>query len=300
MKNNMIINSRDMQYFIACHEQGSFRKAGLWLGTQESSVSRRIRVLEDQLGATLFHRYGGGVGLTLAGERFLLRARKILQDIMEATAEASSFRRRADGLISIGLSCSWTSGFLIDLLAEYRHHHAKVDIRLVEGNPADHVAALRNSQIDIALLAFPLDPMGFQTASLWSDNLLLALPVDHDLAAKEEIGWEDVAGEVFLTTDWANGHQVSAHLSRSLEKLGQHPELCFQSVSSDGLLPLVAMKWGVALRIDANPIRYPGVIYRQLSGERIPYGAVWLSKNSNPALEPFLRIARRKSRLIGS
>ena len=61
---------RHLRYFVAAAEHGSFRKAASALGIRESAVSRRIRDLEDHLGASLFQRHNGGVILTLAGQRF--------------------------------------------------------------------------------------------------------------------------------------------------------------------------------------------------------------------------------------
>ncbi|WP_243395851.1 LysR family transcriptional regulator [Sphingomonas oleivorans] len=69
---------RHLRYFVAAADHGSFRKAGAALGVQESAISRRIRDLEDRLGASLFHRHSGGVFLTQAGQRFLRQARRAL------------------------------------------------------------------------------------------------------------------------------------------------------------------------------------------------------------------------------
>jgi DNA-binding transcriptional LysR family regulator len=64
-----MIELSQIRYFLAAVEHGSFRKAASGLGIQESTISRRIRDLEDQLGASLFIRHNGGVRLTVAGQR---------------------------------------------------------------------------------------------------------------------------------------------------------------------------------------------------------------------------------------
>lgn len=74
-RNEQSIELRHLRYFIVAAEHGSFRKAGAARGVQESAISRCVRDLEDELGASLFNRYNGGVRLTFAGERFLRRAR---------------------------------------------------------------------------------------------------------------------------------------------------------------------------------------------------------------------------------
>ncbi|RVD68003.1 LysR family transcriptional regulator [Mesorhizobium sp. M4A.F.Ca.ET.029.04.2.1] len=77
------IELRHLRYFVSAAEYGSFRKAAAPLGTQESTISRRVRDLEDRVGASLFHRYSGGVRVTVAGERYLGHARKVLKHIWD-------------------------------------------------------------------------------------------------------------------------------------------------------------------------------------------------------------------------
>ncbi|ULJ76706.1 LysR family transcriptional regulator [Rhizobium gallicum] len=77
------MNVRHLRYFVAASEHGSFRKAAVALGVQESTISRRIRDLEGSLGSALFHRYSGGVRLTVAGQRLLSKARKVLRYVNE-------------------------------------------------------------------------------------------------------------------------------------------------------------------------------------------------------------------------
>ncbi len=75
------IKLHHLRYFVTAAEYGSFRQAGRALGIQESTISRRIRDLEDQLGASLFHRNASGVRLTIAGQKYLPQARTALQHI---------------------------------------------------------------------------------------------------------------------------------------------------------------------------------------------------------------------------
>lgn len=72
---------RHLRYFIAAAEQRSIRRAARLLSVEPSTVSRRIRDMEDDIGTALFIRGHGGVMLTQAGERFMPRARKALNQL---------------------------------------------------------------------------------------------------------------------------------------------------------------------------------------------------------------------------
>ncbi|WP_163160135.1 helix-turn-helix domain-containing protein [Bradyrhizobium uaiense] len=65
-----------LRYVIAAADNGSFRKATIAIGVQESAIGRRIRDLEDEIGAALFVRGSSGVRLTHAGQLFIARARR--------------------------------------------------------------------------------------------------------------------------------------------------------------------------------------------------------------------------------
>ncbi|MEW6256312.1 MAG: LysR family transcriptional regulator [Pseudomonadota bacterium] len=97
------IELRHLRCFLAAAEHASFRRAGTALGIQASSVSRRIRDLEDQLGVSLFQRHNGGVRLTVAGEKFKARARAIIEQVSEGVVDNSVIGCGVDGRIRIGL-----------------------------------------------------------------------------------------------------------------------------------------------------------------------------------------------------
>jgi DNA-binding transcriptional LysR family regulator len=64
-----------VRYVLAAAEKRSFRQAAIDLGLWESTISRGIRDLEDEIGVALFIRHPGGVRLTNAGSKFLSHAR---------------------------------------------------------------------------------------------------------------------------------------------------------------------------------------------------------------------------------
>ena len=107
------MNFRHLRYFIAASEHGSFRKASAALGVQESTISRRVRDMEDGLGSALFHRHSGGVCLTVAGQRLLSRARKVLRYVNEGAEIVDAVGRAKEGHLRIGIFSSLASGFLV-------------------------------------------------------------------------------------------------------------------------------------------------------------------------------------------
>ncbi|WP_118137611.1 LysR family transcriptional regulator [Oceanicella sp. SM1341] len=291
------IELRHLRYFVAAAEQGSFRKAAKALGMQESAVSRRLRDLEDMLGASLFQRRTTGVLLTVAGQRFLVRARTALKSVHQGANEVAGIGRSEEGQIKIGIFSSLASGFLHELLNSYDRAHAGVSIDLINGNPAEHVAAVRQLRLDVAFITGTAAWRGCDTMHLWSERVFLVLPLQHTLAQLDEIEWTDVSGERFIISDSAPGPEIHDFLMQRLAELGRHPEIEAQSVGRDNLMTLVAIGRGLTLTSEATTAaQFPGVVYRPIQGEVLPFSAVWSPHNDNPASRRLISMARQMAK----
>lgn len=297
MERSHTVELRHLRYFITAAEHGSFRQAAAALGIHESAISRRIRDLEDDLGVSLFQRHNSGVLLTLAGQRFLRRARKALQQIGEGARDVAAIGRSEDGRIKIGIFSSLASGFLSDLLRTYDKAHSKVQVDFVDGNPADHIAAIRQLRLDVAFITGTTEWSGCETDHLWSERVFAVLPDEHPLAHRKELTWADLTGESFIVSDIAPGPEIHDYLVQRLARLGHHPDVQPQYVGRDNLLPLVALGRGLTLTSEATTAaQIPGVSYRPIAEERLPFSAVWSPKNDNPACRRLLSLARSMAR----
>lgn len=289
----LTIELRHLRYFVATAEQGSIRKAGTVLGLDHSAVSRRIRDLEDHLGASLFNRHRGGVCLTLAGERFLLRARRALRSIGDGERDVSAIGRSEEGLIRIGIFSSLASGYLTDLLQAYSGRHSRVRIEFFDGDPAEHIAAVRHVRIDVAFVTGTAERAGCDMAHLWSERVFAVLPECHHLATKTELDWRDLSHERFIVSDIAPGPEIQDYLVQRLADLGHRPDIELQAVGRDNLLPLVALRRGLTLTSEATTAaHFPGIVYRPIRGESLPFSAIWSPVNDNPSMRRLLSMAR--------
>lgn len=292
-----MIELRHIHYFVAAVEQGSFRKGARLLNIQESAVSRRIRDLEDRLGASLFHRHSGGVALTVAGQRFLRRVRIALQQIEDGINDVAAIGRSEDGMVKIGIFSSLASGFMFDLLKTFDEKHPRVSVELIEGNPAVHVAAIRQLQLDVALITGTGDWPGCETEQLWTEGVFAVLPTEHGLAKQQKVRWRDLAEETFIVSDGAPGPEIRDYLVQRLADLGRHPNIHPQYVGRDVLLSMVAVGRGLTVVSEAaTGAQFPGIVYRQIVDEVLPFSAIWSRKNDNPACRRFLSLARTLSR----
>ena len=288
---------RHLRSFVAAAEQGSFRKAADRLQVQESAISRRIRDLEDQIGASLFIRHTGGVALTLAGQRFLTRARSALSQLDEGAREVGSIGRSEVGHLSVGLFSSIASGFVSRLFAAYDDKYPNVEISLCEGSAMHHLLSINKSQLDLAFTIGNRQPHSLDAHELWREQVFAAVWDEHPLGAKSELSWSDLALEEFLVRPGGPGDEVREYLSLRLSQIGRQPRFRLQNIGRYSLLGLVASRRGVApMLASETAISIPGVIYRPIAGEILPFFAIASPKNDNPAARTLLSLARTLSR----
>lgn len=288
---------RHLRYFIASASLGSFRKASDVMGVQESTISRRVRDLEDQIGASLFLRHSGGVSLTLAGQRFLGRARLALDQLDEGAREVAAIGRSEAGHLNVGVFSSLASGFLSGLFKAYDEKHPSINIDFVAESAAHHLVSIDKFQMDIAFTIGNQYEHPYDAAHLWSEKLFVAFQDSHPSCSKRELRWSDLIKERFLIRPGGPGEEVCGYLARRLGNIGHRPQCWVQNIGRYSLLGLVASGRGVALALESETmISIPGLTYRPVVDEVLPFFAITSPKNDNPAARTLLSLARSMSR----
>lgn len=288
-----LVEFRHLRHLVAVAEHGSFRKAGAALGLSQSAISRCIAQLEDEIGASLFHRHPSGVSLTFAGKHFLSVARKTIRIVGEGKNEVGAVGRGEIGCVRIGIYCSIASGFLTDLLQHYSDKHNDVRIELLHGSADEHVVSVRKLRLDVAFLPMPLNKPDCECSPLWSERLFVALPARHPLTFNDTLDWKALVDETFVVSQAAAGVEIDTYLSQEILGTGKRPIIQVQAVGLDNILALVAMSRGVTLVCEAmTAALYPGITYRPILGEVLPISAVWSARNDNPAFRRLLSLAK--------
>lgn len=284
---------RHLRHFITAAEAGSLRRAAEVLGLQESTVSRSVRDLEDQLGASLFLRHPSGVTLTLAGQCFLHRARQALVQLQKGWEEVAAIGRSENGILRIGIFSTLASGFMGDLFRAYDVHHSSVHIEFVDAEANEHAASIRSFDIDAAFVIGRFQWAECDSLHLWTETVFIAFPEGHPLTRNEEVTWQDLVDERFLVRIEGSGGEVREYLRRRLAVLGRRPLINAQRIGRSSLLGLVASGRGVAPATQSETvISVPGVVYRPIAGETLPFSVLFSRRNDTPAFRALLSLAR--------
>lgn len=293
-----VMDLQSLKWSLAVADSGGFRKAAERLGVEQSAVSRRVRKLEDGLGVSLFHRGPQGVTLTVAGRDFVRTVEHALAVLSAAAKDAGLAGAGQRGRLRIGLSAAFVGDFLMTLLEGFRGAHPSVWIEMIEGDASDHVQALTDRRLDVAVLPDGMTVAGLDMSELWRDDLVVILPENHPSASQDLVALSSLEGEQLLTGEGDLGAGAMSRLRQTSVSAG----FSISVMHAGAALLSAQVKLGLGLavmgRSTAGLCLPPnGVVQRPLEAENdaTVYSAAWSHGNDNPALRRFVSAARRLS-----
>lgn len=170
---------RHLRYFAMIAEEGHMTRAAERLGLQQPPLSMQIKALENQLGTPLFIRHSRGVSLSNAGQIFLVKAKRILEDVAALELQMSRAAKGVLGTVDIGFTASaGAHAFLPLALQRCRQEFPEIDLVITE-TPAV-VEMVVAGRLHFGLLRVPASaPEGVKFETLFREKLVVALPVTH-------------------------------------------------------------------------------------------------------------------------
>lgn len=181
----MDVHGRDLRYFVAVAEELSFTQAAARLFVSQPGLSKQIRMLEQQLGAELFHRDRRSVRLTAVGEALLPQARAVLVAWSAAEAAVARARDEERQRLVVGMSTSPGRGLLPALRARLLAAHPEARPVLRQVDWTDPTAGLADATTDVAFVWLPLPEQArYRCVVVAEEPRLIAFPRHHPLAAR--------------------------------------------------------------------------------------------------------------------
>jgi LysR family hca operon transcriptional activator len=190
---------RHLRYFVAVAEAGSLTVAAARkLHTSQPSLSRQIRDLEDELGAQLLTRRARGIELTPAGRAFLDHARVVLSQVEAAAEAARRVAHPSKPCFTMGFLTGHELRWMPEALRILRDELPNIDVMISSQYSPLLADGLSKGKIDAAFLRREKGVPGLAFRLLVKEPLVVILPSDHHLAARQVINPGDLVGETFV------------------------------------------------------------------------------------------------------
>ena len=244
-----------IECFLSVVKNGSFTLASDEIALSQSSLSKHIHKLEDELGVRLLDRNTRSVALTKGGEEFIKHARAIQEEYegMLYDLQAYSNRKR----ILIGSIEHMSKVGLTTPIASFLDSHPSVDIRIRQGDTVLLMDMLMGSKIEVAFIAHIINPFTnvsnvsrysmeyYSLFTLLYDEYYLIVNRSHRLAGQEVVHWDDLAREKLVLL--GSKYSLNAVVTDVFRHLGISPHIVFESDEVDTILGLMKENYGVTL-----------------------------------------------------
>jgi len=277
------MNFRDLNYLVKVAELKHFGKAAQACFVSQPTLSMQVKKLEQELGVVVFERSNKHVMLTPIGERLVQQAKNMLQAMDELHRLAKNSRDPYAKTLRLGVIPTLAPYLLPSLIQHIKTKFPKLSLQLYEAQTSLLVQKLKNAELDLILLALPIEQDGLTSYELYQEPFYLAVPCDHPLATEKKISLKLLAAQELLLLE--DGHCMREQALDVCRLAGASEQQNFRATSLETLRQMVNIGSGITLIpkmavrdddkkvvylpfLEPEPIRQIGLVWRSTSVEK--------------------------------
>ena len=289
-----------IEYFVVLADELHFGRAADRLHRSQPPLSRQIRMLEEELGVTLFMRNAQRVTLTEAGRTFLHEIRPILARIRHAATAAQRAATGELGQITVGVTGSAMFGIVPTILKAFRRSHAGVSVELRQSPKGEQLNALRERRLTIGFVRSLTQDEELAHDLILEEPLVVALSRENALAAQPALRLKDLAAQGFVLYRGQSSPSIADQIVHFCQQAGFSPRVVQEAEDMQSAAALAALDMGVTLvAASLQQMQLRDLVYRPLLGTgpqpMTRLYAVYRRDDPSPALLAFRRICEEQA-----
>lgn len=280
----MLLDIKQLHYFIAVSEHMNFSKAAERLHISQPSLSNAIKKLEEEIGSPLLERNTRNLQLTEAGEVLFERAKVIVKNMEVLKIEMDEVIIHGTREITIGVMES-IKHWLPKVIANYKKDYPEMIIHLVDILGSKRVKkSLKSYKTHLIITNQLMDDPELEVKTLYEERLVAVLPLHHPLAKKEKVTISDISEEPFIIS--TEGFQTRHDILDTFEQAGKNIHIQFEIERFETAVSLVRENLGVTI-LPENYLQGPTaktIIKKEIEGANLSRNVylVYLKKRHLP------------------
>lgn len=239
------IKLKDLKYLVAVADTRHFGRAAERCFVSQPTLSAQLKKLEDYLGVQLIERNPKRVLLTPAGQQIVERARRVIEASDDIVEIAATHRDPLAGRLRVAFLPTIGPYLLPAIMPRLRKSLPRLDLMLYEFQTAVMLEKLAAGDLDLGILALPVDLDGLEARALYDEPFVVAMPQGHVLAKQAQVRLADLAGETLLLLE--DGHCLRDQALEVCSRLSVHERSDFRATSIETLRHMVASGSGITL-----------------------------------------------------
>jgi LysR family transcriptional regulator for metE and metH len=281
----LTLDVRHLQLVQEIAATGSLTRAAERLHLTQSALSHQLREIESRLDLKLFLRLGRKMVLTPAGKRVLGVAQRVIAEIAKAEDDLRAMTSDGRGLLRLCTQCNTGYYWLPPLLQAFHGTFPAVQVQIVVDATDHPLKALREGQIDLAVMTSPVRERRLLSRPLFQDELVAVLHPLHPLASRSYLRPQDFSKEHLIV--YHANRRDSYAFQHILSPAGVEPARVSQVPLTEAIVELI--KAGLGVGILARWAIEPSIASGSIRAVRITRGGVrrqWSAVTLRDRAEP--------------
>ena len=188
----------ELRYLVNLDKERHFSRAAERSFVSQPTLSVALKKLEEELHVTLFERIRGEARPTPVGERIIAQAKRVLAEAGRVEDIAREGKDEMIGPLRLGAIYTVGPYLLPNLVPELRQRAPRMPLVIEENFTAVLLEQLRDNELDVAIIALPVDLHGLSAWTLYDEEFVVVLPREHRWANEKALPAKKLAEEHLL------------------------------------------------------------------------------------------------------
>lgn len=287
---------RHLTYFIEVAKYKSFTKASKSLHMSQSTLSKVVKNLEEELHVELIDRSAKKIELTDAGEIVLAEGEKIMESLDELSTHLYDLMNLKKGKIKIGIPPVIGYLFFPKIIKEFNDLYPDIKIKIFEDDSKTVKQEVRDGTLDLGVVMLPVDERELNVVPFVYNELSLFVNHSHPLAQKDKVEIKELKNETFILFKQKLFHDL---IIQECLRAGFRPEVAYESSEWDFISGMIGENLGISIfpkpmsnKVDQSLIKALPIVNPSL-----PWNLGLISKRkkrASPAVREFLHFISAK------
>ncbi|MEH7416483.1 LysR family transcriptional regulator [Neobacillus drentensis] len=236
---------RHLTYFIEVAKYKSFTNASRSLHLSQSTLSKVVKSLEEELNVELIDRSAKNIELTEAGEIVLAEGEKIIESLNDLSIHLYDLMNLKKGKIKIGVPPIIGFLFFPKIIKGFNNLYPDIKIKLFEDDSRKVKQEVRDGILDLGVVMLPVDEKEFDVVPFVNEELSLFVHRSHPLAKMEKVEMKELQNETFILFN----KEFAIHdiIIQECERAGFRPEIAYESSEWDFISGMISENLGISI-----------------------------------------------------
>jgi len=249
-----------IRYFLSVAQELNFTRAAERCNVAQPSLTRAIKLLEEELGGPLFHRERARTHLSELGNMVLPYLTQVYEQTQAVKRQAVDFTRLKRTVLKLGVMCTVSPTHLVELVRALQSRHSGIELQLVDASAAALEQKLIAGDLEVGIYCLPGRERDerLHYMPLFREQFMIVVHPDHPLASRNTISIKDLDGERYL-----NRINCEFNDYPVFRQGGAACEMVYRSERDDWILAMIAAGLGFGFMPEYS-VSHGGVVARPL------------------------------------